>query len=49
VSLSRQILESLHRSARSFVTESSKPPPAADAREAPPVRIEEARDSLPAT
>jgi hypothetical protein len=49
VSLSRQILESLHRSARSFVTESSKPPPAADAREAPPVRIKEVRDSLPST
>jgi hypothetical protein len=49
VSLSRQILESLHRSARSFVTESSKPPPAADTREAPPVRIKEAHDSLPAT
>jgi DNA-binding FadR family transcriptional regulator len=49
VSLSRQILESLHRSARSFVTESSKPPPAADAREAPPVRIKEAHDSLPST
>ncbi len=49
VSLSRQILESLQRSARSFVTESSKPPPAADAREAPPVHIKEARDSLPST
>jgi hypothetical protein len=49
VSLSRQILESLHRSARGFVTESSKPPPAADAREAPPVRIKEVRDSLPST
>ena len=34
VSLSRLILESLHGSARSFVTESSKPPPAADTREA---------------
>jgi hypothetical protein len=49
VSLSRQILESLHRSARSFVTESSKPPPAAQTREAPPPRIKEARDSLPST
>jgi len=49
VSLSRQILESLHHSARSFVTESSKPLPAADTREAPPVRIKEAHDSLPAT
>jgi hypothetical protein len=49
VSLSRQILESLHGSARSFVTESSKPPPAAQTREAPPVRIKEARDSLPST
>ena len=35
VSLSRQIIESLHQSARSFVIESSKPPPAADALEAP--------------
>ena len=49
VSLSRQILESLHRSARSFVTESSKPPPAAQTREAPPARVKEARDSLPST
>ena len=49
VSLSRQILESLHGSARTFVTESSKPPPAAQTREAPPVRIKEARDSLPST
>ena len=49
VSLSRQILESLHRSARSFVTESSKPPPAAQTRETPPARIKEARDSLPST
>jgi hypothetical protein len=49
VSLSRQILESLHRSARSFVTESSKPPPAAQTREAPPAHLKEARDSLPST
>ena len=49
VSLSRQILESLHRSARTFVTESSKPPPAEPTRQAPPVRIKEARDSLPST
>jgi hypothetical protein len=49
VSLSRQILESLHRSACSFVSESSKPPPAAQTREAPPARIREARDSLPST
>lgn len=49
VSLSRQILESLHRSARSFVSESSKPPPATQTREAPPARIKEARDSLPST
>jgi Domain of unknown function (DUF4381) len=49
VSLSRQILESLHRSARTFVTESSKPPPAAPTREAPSARIKEARDSLPST
>ena len=49
VSLSRLILESLHTSARSFVTESSKPPPAAATRETPPPRIKEARDSLPTT
>jgi hypothetical protein len=49
VSLSRLILESLHASARSFVTESSKPPPAAATRETPPPRIKEARDSLPTT
>jgi hypothetical protein len=35
VSLSRQIIESLHQSARSFVIESSKPPAAADAPTAP--------------
>jgi len=34
VSLSRQIIESLHHSARSFVVESSKPPPAAETRPA---------------
>lgn len=49
VSLSRQILESLHRSARTFVAESSKPPPAEPTRQTPPVRIKEARDSLPST
>jgi hypothetical protein len=49
ISLSRLILESLHASARSFVTESSKPPPAAATRETPPPRIKEARDSLPTT
>jgi hypothetical protein len=49
VSLSRLILESLHASARSFVTESSKPPPAAATRETPPLRVKEARDSLPTT
>jgi hypothetical protein len=49
VSLSRLILESLHASARSFVTESSKPPPAATTRETPPLRVKEARDSLPTT
>jgi Domain of unknown function (DUF4381) len=42
VSLSRQIIESLHQSARSFVIESSKPPPATDTPE-------EAHDSLPPT
>jgi hypothetical protein len=50
VSLSRLILESLHASARSFVTESSKPPPPAPhARATPPARAEEARDSIPTT
>jgi Domain of unknown function (DUF4381) len=49
VSLSRLILESLHASARSFVTESSKPPPAPATRETPPPRVKEARDSLPTT
>jgi Domain of unknown function (DUF4381) len=60
VSLSRQIIESLHQSARSFVIESSKPPPAADTPTAPgstprgttPPRTtqrKEAHDSLPST
>ncbi len=49
VSLSKPILESLHRSARSFVIESSKPPPTPQAGAAQPPRIEEARDSLPTT
>lgn len=49
VSLSKPILESLHRSARSFVIESSKPPPTPQAGAAQPSRIEEARDSLPTT
>jgi hypothetical protein len=60
VSLSRQIIESLHQSARSFVIESSKPPPAADTPTAPgstppgstPARTtqrKEAHDSLPST
>ena len=60
VSLSRQIIESLHQSARSFVVESSKPPPAKDTPTAPgpkapgstPSRapqLKEAHDSLPST
>lgn len=40
VSLSRRILESLHASARSFVTESSKPPPASPAHGAPPALVQ---------
>ena len=58
VSLSRQIIESLHQSARSFVVESSKPPPATDTPKAPgsaqpgttqpsSTRRQEAHDSLP--
>jgi hypothetical protein len=55
VSLSRQIIESLHQSARSFVIESSKPPPPANTPTAPistPPRTthaKEAHDSLPST
>ena len=60
VSLSRQIIESLHQSARSFVIESSKPPPAANAPKAPgptqsgsarpgSTQRQEAHDSLPST
>jgi hypothetical protein len=55
VSLSRQIIESLHQSARSFVVETSKPPPATDTSTAPgstPPRTtqrKEAHDSLPST
>jgi hypothetical protein len=36
VSLSRQILESLHESARRFVIETSKPPPTTETRGVPP-------------
>jgi hypothetical protein len=39
MSLSRQIMESLHQSARSFVIETSKPVAAADANEAPPSNL----------
>ena len=50
VSLSRQIMESLHQSARSFVIESSKPLAAAPTHQAPhTTRAEEAHDSLPTT
>jgi Domain of unknown function (DUF4381) len=50
VSLSTQIMESLHQSARSFVIESSKPRPATESHEAPrTTRVREARDSLPST
>jgi hypothetical protein len=55
VSLSRQIIESLHQSARSFVVESSKPPPAADTPAVPgstpprKTQRKEAHDSLPST
>jgi len=55
VSLSRQIIESLHQSARSFVVESSKPPPAKDPPTAPgstpprTTQLKEAHDSLPST
>jgi Domain of unknown function (DUF4381) len=50
VSLSRQIIESLHQSARSFVVESSKPPPATQTPEAiRSTQVQEAHDSLPST
>jgi hypothetical protein len=49
MTLSNQIMESLHQSARSFVIETSKPGPG-ETREVPkPSRIKEARDSLPST
>ena len=49
MSLTTQIMESLHQSARTFVVETSKPAPAG-AREGPELsRIKEARDSLPST
>jgi hypothetical protein len=48
VGLSMQIMETLHRSARSFVIESSKPLPRAQAPgAAPPTLAREAHDSLP--
>jgi Domain of unknown function (DUF4381) len=50
VGLSRQIMESLHQSARSFVIESSKPPPTAETPETSrSTHAKEARDSLPST
>lgn len=50
VSLSTQIMESLHQSARSFVIESSKPLPATQTHEArQTTRMREARDSLSST
>ena len=50
VGLSRQIMESLHRSARSFVIESSKPPPPTETPETPrSTHAKEAHDSLPST
>ena len=45
VSLSRQILESLHESARRFVIETSKPPPTTETRGVPP----QARDVPPSS
>jgi hypothetical protein len=48
--LSMQIMETLHQSARTFVIESSKPLPPAQAPEAArSTRTREARDSLPST
>jgi hypothetical protein len=50
VGLSRQIMESLHQSARSFVIESSKPPPTTETPETPrSTHAKEAHDSLPST
>ena len=50
VGLSMQIMETLHQSARSFVIESSKPLPPAQAPEAArSTRTREAHDSLPST
>jgi len=50
VGLSMQIMETLHQSARSFVIESSKPPPPAETHEAGrSTRTREAHDSLPST
>jgi hypothetical protein len=49
VGLSMQIMETLHRSACSFVIESSKPLPAADTHKTGPTRTPEAHDSLPST
>ena len=50
MSLSRQIMESLHQSARSFVIESSKPVAAAQTQQAAhSTRVREAHDSLPST
>jgi Domain of unknown function (DUF4381) len=50
VSLSRQIMESLHQSARSFVIESSKPLAATQTPQVPhTTHAQEAHDSLPST
>jgi Domain of unknown function (DUF4381) len=50
MSLSRQIMESLHQSARSFVIESSKPVAAAQNHDSShSSRVQEAHDSLPTT
>jgi hypothetical protein len=50
MSLSRQIMESLHQSARSFVIESAKPVAIAQTPETPlSARVQEAHDSLPST
>jgi hypothetical protein len=49
MSLTTQIMESLHQSARSFVIETSKPAPAETRGVPESSRIKEARDSLPST
>lgn len=50
MSLSRQIMESLHQGARGFVIETSRSAPAAQTHEVPrSARLKEAHDSLPST